>query len=404
MTTWLESEARFRAADPTFKAWSDGQTEAYRKWDDQQLMNMLIFFPTGKGKTKTGLALLAERDYQHAIVIAPLKVQDDWKRDAAVLGMTLRVETVEKFRLNNTKYPKGVPIIFDEAHKLGGHTAIGWKKLNRMATGIMAPIILMSATPNYNDAERVFCLTAICDTAPNRNYLQWLYDTCNTTPNYFSAIPDVDEDHPFKGRDGGALEFLVDKPWCAYIEDDATWKAVSFRLPMQTDLVFEEYGYDSVKHRIMASDMEKRHRRVNKAFIDDDSFIRQDVWDEVTTVIRGYTNYGQWLIFCNHKTVAEALYRTSTRDGLEETFLITGDTKPEAVEVSKQAFIRSEQGVLIGTTTLAEGVDGLDKTCQALLILDDIEGDPSKRRQLIGRILPRGGDDGIERLVITATF
>jgi len=399
MISWLESEELFRTADPTFKKWSDGQTEAYYKWD-AGLDRMLIFFPTGKGKTKTGLALLAARGITKAVVIAPLKVQDDWKRDAAVLGISVRVDTVEKFRLNATQYQKGVPIVVDEAHKLGGHTAIGWKKLNRMAVTLGAPIILMSATPNYNDEERVFCMTAIMDEQPNRNFLQWVIDNCITKPNYFSKIPDV---LGFKGYDG-ALDFLVQQPWTAFIEDDATWKAVKFKLPAQTDTVFEDYGYDAVTHRIMNSDMEKRHRRVNKAFIDDRGMIRDDIWDEVLAVAWGYTNYNQWLIFCNHKTVAEALYKTFQVHMHDETWLITGATKEDEVERSKQAFIRSDRGVLIGTSTLAEGVDGLDKTCQALLILDDIVGDPSKRRQLIGRILPRGADDKIERLVVTATF
>lgn len=45
--------------------------------------------------------------------------------------------------------------------------------------------------------------------------------------------------------------------------------------------------------------------------------------------------------------------------------------------------------VLIGTATLATGTDGLDRVCDTLLILDDTEDD-SLRRQLIGRIMPRG--------------
>jgi hypothetical protein len=45
--------------------------------------------------------------------------------------------------------------------------------------------------------------------------------------------------------------------------------------------------------------------------------------------------------------------------------------------------------VLVGTATLATGTDGLDKVCDTLIILDDTDDD-SLRRQLVGRIMPRG--------------
>lgn len=45
--------------------------------------------------------------------------------------------------------------------------------------------------------------------------------------------------------------------------------------------------------------------------------------------------------------------------------------------------------MLVATATLATGTDGLDKVCDTLLILQDTQDD-SLRRQLIGRILPRG--------------
>ena len=47
--------------------------------------------------------------------------------------------------------------------------------------------------------------------------------------------------------------------------------------------------------------------------------------------------------------------------------------------------------MLIGTASLATGTDGLDKMCDTLIILDDTDDD-SLRRQLIGRIMPRGAD------------
>jgi len=166
---------------------------------------------------------------------------------------------------------------------------------------------------------------------------------------------------------------------------------------------FEDYNYDARNHKIIASDMEKYHKRIYQQFIDDDGFIRTDIMREIF-VQMGLADRDKWLIFCSHAPVAKALFNTMIK--LTNTvFFIDGDLAESVVESEKQGFIKTEgKAYLIGTATLATGVDGIDKVCQTLLILDDIRGDGSLRRQLIGRILPRGEDDGISRLVITATF
>ena len=69
------------------------------------------------------------------------------------------------------------------------------------------------------------------------------------------------------------------------------------------------------------------------------------------------------------------------------------------------AFLDGVLDVLVGTASLATGTDGLDKVCNQLIILDDTDDD-SLRRQLIGRIMPRGegGDASVKqvhRLVLT---
>jgi len=395
LTTWEQSEAIFQGLDPKFKSWKQSQTEAYYKW--QTLKRMLLFFPTGEGKTKVSLALMAYRGHKKVIVIAPPKTHASWKLDAAALGIEVRVESVEKFRMPGTKYPKDVPFIIDEFHKLGSHTGAGWKKFNRMMARLTVDVILASATPNYNDAERVFCLTAILEEKPVRDFLEWLVNTCEVKANPFSAIPDVVR---FRQYDS-ALDFLVKQPYTAYVEDTASWTPEELVLEDFRDDVFEDYGYDSEIHKIMNSDMEKRHRRVNKQFINEVGLIRGAHMIDMWGLFAKHPEHKKWLIFCNHKTVAQALYKTAP-DGL--MWKIDGDTPTGTVTSVLMNFIGTERGFLIGTTALATGVDGIDKTCHAMLILDDIVGDDSLRRQLIGRILPRGGDDGIERLVVTATI
>ena len=54
-------------------------------------------------------------------------------------------------------------------------------------------------------------------------------------------------------------------------------------------------------------------------------------------------------------------------------------------------FLSGRRRILIGTASLATGLDGLDKVCDTLIIVDDTD-DNSLRRQLVGRILPRGGN------------
>src|SRR6478735_2236633 len=192
MVTWDEAERIFQKADPKFKAWSQPQRDAYLQWG-ASLKRQLLFFPTGKGKTKTALALIASRGHKRVVVIAPPKTHPDWKKDAALLGLDIRIESVNKFRMANTFYSKTLDVawIVDEYHQLGGHTGVGFKKFNKLMRTFTGDLIMASATPNYNDADRVFCLTAIGDEAPNRNFLDWVWDNCICKPNHFSTIPDV---------------------------------------------------------------------------------------------------------------------------------------------------------------------------------------------------------------------
>lgn len=287
----------------------------------------------------------------------------------------------------------------DEFHLLGGHGGKGWKKLNRMARNLEAEIIMASATPNYNDAERVFSITAIGRREHNRDFLTWLYQECITRPNRFAITPYVDGFLRFDG----ALDYLVNEPYTMYIPDEAVWTVDELVLERVDDEWFEKYNYSGRHHRLMASDMEKRHKRVELELIDVEGFLRKSHIERIQHLLwEKFPDRKKWLIFCNHKTVAEAAAQSLRWK--QNIWLITGDSSEGSAHSAKEQFIRAEAGLLIGTTALATGVDGIDKVCQSMLILDDIVGDHALRRQLIGRILPRGGDDGIERIVVHATF
>ena len=398
----LTPEQRWRLAEKiyasvpetTFKTWSSAQEEARTRWVENELNRVLLFYPTGKGKSKTALGLLYAAGYREVVVIAPLKAHPDWKEDARLLGMNARVETVEKFRQGNSLYTKDVPIVADEFHMFGGHTAIGWKKLNRMATKLQAPLVMMSATPNYNDAERVFCIQSIGRREPNRNYKGWLYSNFETKENPFSPLPYVEKPIHFDN----ATEMLKAEPYVMYIEDDAVWKTEELHIKAPDLSDFERLGYSRRHHRVMNSLMEKYHKSTDLMMIDEEGKVHESIRMAIANMLTDHIDRRKWLIFCNHKTVANALYRTLRGN----VWLIDGDT--ENHDEVKHEFIKASHGFLIGTTALATGVDGIDKVCQSMLILDDVRGDASKRRQLIGRILPRGTDDGIDRLVVTAIF
>src|SRR5690606_635489 len=100
------------------------------------------------------------------IVIAPPRTHESWKQDAQVLGLKLTIMSVEKFRAKDTRLTRDTPLIVDEFHLTGKHNGVGFSKLDRMAAKFPA-IILASATPQYNDADRVYCIAHILDPLKN---------------------------------------------------------------------------------------------------------------------------------------------------------------------------------------------------------------------------------------------
>jgi superfamily II DNA or RNA helicase len=96
------------------------------------------------------------------------------------------------------------------------------------------------------------------------------------------------------------------------------------------------------------------------------------------------------LIFAAHASVARALDLSLAKERLKVA-LVHGSTPTKKKTAYLEAFKDGVLDVLIGTASLATGPDGLDKVCDTLVILDDTDDD-ALRRQLIGRIMPRGED------------
>lgn len=132
--------------------------------------------------------------------------------------------------------------------------------------------------------------------------------------------------------------------------------------------------------------METRHQRKYFALIDDNDLIRDHVYDELEVLVGNSPS--PVLLFCNSAKVAEALYRSCQKHGADAA-IVTGKTSHANKMAYVELFKNLNLDVLIGTATLATGTDGLDKMCDTLVIVDDTD-DRSLRKQLVGRILPRG--------------
>ena len=364
--------------------------------DDPETARHCLYHRTGAGKSITALGMLFSMKIMGALVIAPPSTHKSWQAVADKLGMTINTISHAKFRQKAYKIDKHVPIIADEVHMFGGNQGQGWKKLHTAARGLKAPVILASATPNYNDAERVYCIGKIIDPVRfSGGYLDFLYRECKTVQNHFSMTPDVEGFHQYVS----ASAFLQDLKGVHYLPDQATWddQGASY-LPEADSRNLLELGYDYRKHKMVASAIERKHRLVDYAILTDEGYVSENVMDTLQNVTMAEGK--PVLIYADHSTVAEALSKTIAP---APHGLITGKTSKKKKDEILESFRKGELEFLIGTASLATGTDGIDKVCDLLVILDDTDDD-SLRRQLSGRILPRGAsEDQTPKTVVTLT-
>lgn len=347
-----------------------------------------LYYKTGAGKSITALVAIASVGYEEVVVITPPSTNDSWLELGEKLGIQVECMSHAKFRMANTKLKRDVPIIADEMHLFGGHGGKGWKKLDRLAKGLQAPLIEASATPNYNDADRVYCIQHSLDPASLKGgYLEFLYSQCVTQQNPFSVTPDVRGFRHFPGETG-ARDYLNSLPYVFYVEDDVEYTIDDAVIATKNSTEFDLFNVNRRSGRIMASQIEKAHAKVNLALLDDSAIVRDSVKDWLLPRV---SRSLPAIVFCNHSTVAEALNTTLQLKTEFGVALITGKTSTkEKLEIIQQ-FKAGEFDLLIGTASLATGTDGLDKVCDNMVILDDTNDD-SLRRQLVGRIMPRGAD------------
>lgn len=339
-----------------------------------------LYYKTGAGKSLTALLGVQHCGYKNVVVIAPPSTHMQWIELGEQYNMAVECMSHAKFRMKNTKLSRQVPVIADEFHLFGGHKGQGWKKLDMLARNLQAPLFLLSATPNYNDAERVYCVKHILEPHDTKGgYLQFLYTHCTTEQNPFGHEPKVTgfKDYP------SAAEFLASMKSVFYLPDDVVYTIEELSYAVNITPAFDKYNYNARKHRIMASQMEKRYTTRLQGLVNPS----MQIHGHVMAVIESFLSKPV-LMFCNSSVIAAALSESLESQGIDHQ-LVTGKTPAKQKDLAIDSFRKGETTVLIGTATLATGTDGLDKVCDTLLIIDDTDDD-ALRRQLIGRIMPRG--------------
>jgi superfamily II DNA or RNA helicase len=275
-----------------------------------------------------------------------------------------------------------VPIIADEFHMFGGQQGQGWKKLDTLARHLKVPLFLLSATPNYNDAERVYCVQHILDPLSCRGgYLEFLYKHCETEHNPFSQTPNV---LGFRNHQSAA-EYLAALPNVFHLPDDLVYtiKDIPYDEGISDELL--DYSYNRRAHKMVASQIEMKHTVRYQGLVAEDGEFRID---PLAKIVKAIQAPGSVLVYSDHATIACALAYSFDRLGIKYA-VVTGDTPKMKKAAIIQEFLDGQHKVLIGTATLATGTDGMDRVCDTLLIIDDTEDD-ALRRQLVGRIMPRG--------------
>lgn len=346
---------------------------------------LCLYYKTGAGKTRTALACVHVMGYSEAVIVAPPTTHNEWEQTARLLGYTgtLTIMSHAKFRQKETKVSRTVPVIVDEYHMLGGYKASGFKKIEKIAGGLNAPIVICSATPNYNDVERCYCIQRITDRrATEGGYLSFIYKHCGTEVNPFGQVPKV------TGflRYPDAASFLADLPNVEYIEDDLVYDIEDVELALPVPAPLLELGVDRRRQRMVASIIERKHTVIDHMLVQDDGTLASEVGH---FLVEGVENSETpVLVFAVHTAVAEAAVKTLEAAGISVGLAHGKMTKLRKNDVIED-FRAGRLRVLVGTQTLATGTDGLDKMCDVLLILDDTD-DGAMRRQLIGRIMPRG--------------
>lgn len=360
------------------------QVEAFESILEQERKAACLYYPTGKGKTKTALVMMHLLEQRELLVIAPPSTHQDWIAEGKLIGIKVTCISHAKFRQKDYNVPsRDTAIIVDEFHLLGKRTSDGWGKFDRrIAPHLRAPFIICSATPSYNEMDRVYCVHHVLDPeAAKGGFAQYQLEHCHLEVAY-RGLPKV---VGFKDYPGGAPEFLQALPGVYYMDDEAEFEIEDtfHSVPMPDE--WRTHNFDSRTGLLMHSGMTRRVSWANHHYLKDDGSLRTEIIDWLDQYLMNKPT----LIYCDKTTIATPVFEWLFSQYPYEVALLTGKTSAKHKDEIINNFRAGRIGVLVATATLVTGTDGLDKVCDTLLILQDTQDD-SLRRQLVGRILPRG--------------
>lgn len=365
----------------------DHQVEAFEEILKQDRKAACLYYPTGKGKTKTALVtqhLLGQRE---VLVIAPPSTHQDWVAEGRLIGMTVTCISHAKFRQPNYNVPnKDTAIIVDEFHLLGNRTSDGWTKFDRrIAPHLHAPFIICSATPSYNEVGRVYCVHHVLDPeAAKGGFAAYQLEHCLLEVAYRGLPKCVG----FKEH-ANAAEFLASLPGVYYMDDTAQFTIKDTHIFADIPSEWRTHNFDSRTGLMMHSLMTRRVSWQKLHYLNDTGGLAFDV---VRFLEDNIPPGEPTLIYCDKTSIAEPVadyLQCRRQEVLTHVELLTGKTSAKRKDEIISNFRAGRIGQLVATATLATGTDGLDKVCNTMLIVQDTQDD-SLRRQLIGRILPRG--------------
>jgi superfamily II DNA or RNA helicase len=132
--------------------------------------------------------------------------------------------------------------------------------------------------------------------------------------------------------------------------------------------------------------MEQRQQRQCINLLDDHGFLRTETLTVLLELLE--TAPKAVMIYSWSSKIGDAVSRSLDRAGVAHVYITGKNSEPDR-NVMLTKFKTGQVSVLIGTDALATGTDGLDKVCDTLVIVNDTS-DNAQRKQLMGRILPRG--------------
>lgn len=368
------------------------QVQAYKQWSKllgEGRNRICLRHPTGKGKTLSSLMLMEAAGVSEVLVIAPPATHAAWSKLLHKLGWEFQLVSHAKFRQKNFRVKKTSAVICDEFHLLGGIGKQGFLKINALAKYSPNPIVIMSATPQYNGAERVFCiLRVIAPKEVTGGYPEFLYKYCVVKFNPFAATPDVVGFQP-----GGisADDYLASRDDVAFLEDTAVFRIEDIPLSIRVDRRLSLYGLDIRRRIISNSDMQYRHLLQQHLYFDDMGSLRPSIRNCLERIILGARSE-KIMFFAESEKIAYAVYTWLNQSQYGGVRIITGSHNILSKAQKVDEFTQPQHGVrfLVGTAAIGTGTDGLDDVCDTLVFVQDVWGDDSLRRQIVGRILPRG--------------